>query len=244
MAASTRQIEANRRNAAGPHQMTEAGKQSIRTNAIRHGLACNIHVVLPGEDQEFFNEVLASLQTDYAPASAQEEMLVHQIAGHHWRLIRARNMETASFGYGLRKLSQEFPVKLVEPDDVARGENITTALSRYDNIFWKVSRYETTVERSYYRAIRELQKIQAQTRRVTPQPTADIQPAPETTHEIRSVPQSEESTTPAPEKIRSVPQNTQSAATREPESLLLTMGVEAYMAYEDKRRAERIREQS
>jgi hypothetical protein len=169
MAASARQIEANRRNAAGPHQMTEAGKQSLRTNAIRHGLTCKVHTVLPGEDQEFFNEMLASLQTDDAPASTQEEMLVHQIAEHYWRLIRARNMETASFGYGLRKLSQEFPVKLVEPDDVARGENITTALSRYDNILWKVSRYETTVERSYYRAIRELPK--------TPSPTAQTSPS-------------------------------------------------------------------
>jgi hypothetical protein len=46
MAASARQIEANRRNAAGPHKMTEAGKQSIRTNALRHGLATKLHVVL------------------------------------------------------------------------------------------------------------------------------------------------------------------------------------------------------
>jgi len=28
--ATQRQIEANRRNAAGPHQMTDAGKQAIR----------------------------------------------------------------------------------------------------------------------------------------------------------------------------------------------------------------------
>jgi hypothetical protein len=102
----------------------------------------------------------------------------------------------------LTKLSQEFPVSLIEPDDIKRGENITTALSRYDNIFWKVNRYETTVERSYYRAIRELQKVQAQTRKVASQPTPE--PPPE---QIRSVPQNEQSTTPAPEQIRSVPQS-------------------------------------
>jgi hypothetical protein len=240
MAASAKQIEANRRNAAGPHQMTEAGKQSIRTNAIRHGLACKIHVVLPGEDQEFFNEILASLQTDYAPAGAQEEMLVHQIAEHYWRLIRARNMETASFGYGLKKLSQEFPVNLIESDDTQRGENITTALSRYDNIFWKVSRYETPVERSYYRAIRELQKIQAQPRRPAPQPA----PEPTSPEQIRSVQQNEESTPPAPEQIRSVPQNHQPADAGEPESLLRTMGLKEYLAYADKEMEELFRQQS
>ncbi len=38
MSASARQIEANRRNSAGPHKMTEAGKAAIRGNAVRHGL--------------------------------------------------------------------------------------------------------------------------------------------------------------------------------------------------------------
>ena len=59
--ATARQIEANRRNAAGPHQMSEPGKQAIRGNAIRHGLATRIHLVLPGEDQSgplFLNTLL------------------------------------------------------------------------------------------------------------------------------------------------------------------------------------------
>ena len=46
MAASARQIEANRRNAAGPHQMTEAGKQSVRANTLRHGLITRLHVAV------------------------------------------------------------------------------------------------------------------------------------------------------------------------------------------------------
>src|SRR5438046_1538907 len=33
--ATQRQIEANRRNAAGPHQMSEKGKDVVRANAIR-----------------------------------------------------------------------------------------------------------------------------------------------------------------------------------------------------------------
>ena len=56
--ASQRQIEANRRNAAGPHKMSEEGKEAVRNNAIRHGLAAKRHIVLRGEDQSFYDELL------------------------------------------------------------------------------------------------------------------------------------------------------------------------------------------
>ena len=59
--ASQRQIEANRRNAAGPHKMSEEGKEAIRQNAIRHGLAAKRHIVLRGEDESFYNEIVNAL---------------------------------------------------------------------------------------------------------------------------------------------------------------------------------------
>jgi hypothetical protein len=160
MAASERQIEANRRNAAGPHNMTQAGKQSIRANALRHGLAAKLHVVLAGEDEQFYNEILESLREEYAPQSIQEEMLVNQIAENYWRLIRARNMESGSFKLGIKIQSEEYGINRVEPDDLLRGANLATTLSHHHEVFTRIARYETTAERSYYRAIRELDKLQ------------------------------------------------------------------------------------
>jgi hypothetical protein len=204
MAASARQIEANRRNAAGPHQMTEAGKQSIRANALRHGLAAKLHVVLAGEDEQFYSEILDSLREEYAPQSTQEEMLVNQIAENYWRLIRARNMESGSFKLGTKIEAEEYGFNRVEPDDLLRGANLATTLSHHHDIFTRIARYETTAERSYYRAIRELEKLQnpRQPRRAH----QEAQPDPE----IRFVPQNdapapEAEPTPAPE-IRSVQQ--------------------------------------
>src|SRR5882724_9889060 len=187
MAASVRQIEANRRNAAGPHQMTEAGKQSLRTNALRHGLATKLHVVLAGEDEKFYNEILDSLREEYAPQSTHEEMLVNQIAENYWRLIRARNMESGSFKMGIKIEAQEYGINRVEPDDLLRGANLATALSHHHEIFARIARYETTAERSYYRAIRELDKLQTKREKI-----AQRQQEPETpaAPEIRSVPQS------------------------------------------------------
>jgi hypothetical protein len=204
MPASEQQIEANRRNAAGPHKMTEAGKQSIRTNALRHGLATKLHVVLAGEDEAFYNEILDGLREEYAPQSTQEEMLVNQIAENYWRLIRARNMESGSFKLGIKIEAEEYGFNRVEPDDLLRGANLATALSHHHEIFSRIARYETTAERSYYRAIRELQKIQAlRSRRQDQQSEPDA--------EIRFVQQSEGSAPepePAPQpEIRFVPKN-------------------------------------
>jgi hypothetical protein len=186
MAASVRQIEANRRNAAGPHQMTEAGKQSIRTNALRHGLAARLHVVLAGEDEKFYNEILDSLRDEYAPQSTQEEMLVNQIAENYWRLIRARNMESGSFKLGIKIEAEEYGFNRVEPDDLLRGANLATTLSHHHEIFARIARYETTAERSYDRAIRELAKLQTTRQRSRACQQANTPPA-----EIRSVQQSE-----------------------------------------------------
>ena len=116
MAASARQIEANRRNAAGPHQMTEAGKQSVRVNALRHGLTTRLHVVLPDEDLSFYNQILESLQAEYAPVNTQEEMLVSLISQHYWRLIRVRNMETGAFKLGVVNLSDRCGIDPIQAD--------------------------------------------------------------------------------------------------------------------------------
>ena len=197
MPASTSQIEANRRNAAGPHQMTDAGKQSIRANAVRHGLAAKLHIVLPGEDQQFYNQILESLQNDYAPSNTQEDMLVQQIAEHYWRLIRVRNMETGSFENALKSAAGKFGVDPAEPDDLVRGSNLAITMSKSEGVFSKLHRYEAAIERSYYRAIRELQKLQK-----TPKQSRECEPAVPPAPEIRSVPQNPTSST----EIRSVPQ--------------------------------------
>jgi len=44
---------------------------------------------------------------------------------------------------------------------LASGANLATALSHHHEILARIARYETTAERSYYRAIRELEKLQA-----------------------------------------------------------------------------------
>src|SRR4051794_24144702 len=187
--ATERQIEANRRNAAGPHQMTEVGKQAVRGNAIRHGLASKVHVVLPGEDQDFFNEILASIRAEYAPVTTHEEMLVHQIVENYWRLIRARNMETGNLISAEQEYARIYKLESCSADDLERNSQLGTAYSRCGKMFEKLNRYEATAERSYYRAIHELAKVQENRRKREAGGGTTAANESDTAMEIGSVPQ-------------------------------------------------------
>jgi len=94
---SSRQIEANRRNAlksSGPK--TEAGKQASRRNAVRHGLTAET-VIGVLEDTEDYKAFEAAITADYDAQSAVERELVLRLASILWRLRRATTMETGLF---------------------------------------------------------------------------------------------------------------------------------------------------
>ena len=94
---SYRQIEANRRNAlksTGPK--TEAGKQTSRRNAVRHGLMAET-VIAGLENAEDYKAFETVVTADYDAQSAVERELVLRLASILWRLRRAITMETGLF---------------------------------------------------------------------------------------------------------------------------------------------------
>ncbi len=94
---SPAQLEANRANAqhsTGP--VSEAGKQTVSQNSLKHGLTGKVHAALPGEEQAFEKHCQGYLQT-YAPVGVPEQELVRNIAENYWRLKRAHAMERALF---------------------------------------------------------------------------------------------------------------------------------------------------
>jgi hypothetical protein len=94
---SSRQIEANRRNAwksTGP--TTEKGKRRSRCNAVRHGLMAET-VIGALEDAEDYRAFEGAITADYDAQSAVERELVLRLASLLWRLRRATTMETGLF---------------------------------------------------------------------------------------------------------------------------------------------------
>ena len=153
---SQRQIDANRRNAqfsTGPR--TPEGRAAIGLNALRHGLSAQT-TVLPNENPEEFQELLDAFLSEYQPAGPTETLLVEQMAMASWRLRRMRSLETGLFSLRMSQLSRDENVSDIDPRSRAFAYDASGSHS-----IEILSRYETRIERSFYRALHELDHLRA-----------------------------------------------------------------------------------
>jgi hypothetical protein len=81
---------ANSQHSTGPR--TKPGKQRSSLNALRHGLTART-AVLPTEDPAAYQRHIQQFLDEYAPATATETQLVHEIANTAWRLNRIPFLE-------------------------------------------------------------------------------------------------------------------------------------------------------
>ena len=150
---SEKKAEANRRNAlksTGPK--TPEGKDVVRLNALKHGLRSE-EILLPGADEEALRELDEYLRAELQPVGELENLLIDRVVAAYWRLRRLSRVEAGIFiqeSYG----------------DVGDSDVSTLGLSfirdgNGANAFSKLSRYETTMERGLYKALHELQRLQA-----------------------------------------------------------------------------------
>jgi hypothetical protein len=149
--ATAKQRTANRQNArksTGPK--TPKGKAVVALNAIKHGLLSR-QVLLADEDEAALVELGKRLRVHLQPVGEFEVLLVDRIVTAAWRLRRVLAIETSLFeGY---RSEGVHPGKSVSLGDVVRrdhGDRLT-----------RVLRYETTIERGLYKALHELQRLQA-----------------------------------------------------------------------------------
>jgi hypothetical protein len=143
--ATLKQFEANRRNSqksTGPK--TPEGKAAVSMNALRHGLRART-VVLPGENREEFDQLCNDLEGEWTPKSRTEQFYVEQMAVSQWKLTRMEVVE----------------VNIFKDEDAAKNQ-----ISLLDRL-WQA---ECRLERSYSRAQRELQRLQASRPQPDPQP--------------------------------------------------------------------------
>ena len=151
--ATLKQFEANRRNAqhsTGPK--TPEGKAAVSMNALRHGLRAR-SVLLPGEDRNEFTQLCDDLEGEWHPQSRTEQFYVEQMAVSQWKLCRMEVTE----------------VNIFKDADSAKNQ-----LSLLDRL-WQA---ECRLERSFSRAQRELQRLQASRPQAVPQPE-EAAPAPQ-----------------------------------------------------------------
>src|SRR5271155_3070673 len=152
--ATEKQIAANRLNSqksTGPR--TPEGRAAVRLNGVTHGLTAE-PLVLKGESESDFKALFESLAAEYQPRTPTEETLVADLAMATWRRRRLYNMEAGYYNARLKELANYADEEKLNNSTrlglVADSQNQTMAL---------IGRQEARLERSYYRALHELQRL-------------------------------------------------------------------------------------
>lgn len=140
-------------NKGGPK--TEEGKAVSRYNAIKHGLLSK-EVYIDEEEQSILEELTESLYDALDPEGMLEEILVDRVISNLWRLRRAVIVERSTMEWHQNDFDM-FPIGQSEEQQVRKS--VKDMLTN-DNIE-KLLRYETTIERSTYKALHELERLQA-----------------------------------------------------------------------------------
>jgi hypothetical protein len=182
--ASEKQAAANRRNAqksTGPK--TPEGRSAVRLNGVKHGLTAT-SLILPGEVQSDFESLLDSLEAEHSPATPTEEALVRQMAMAQWRLRRLYHMETGYIDYRIAIIREDD-----EDEDLDDAGQLGIAAYKDANgakVLINLSRIESRLERSFYKALDQLQRLRA---RREENLTKQTQSDPEPVHSAESRPQ-------------------------------------------------------
>ena len=176
---SERQIEASRHNGGLSHgPVTPEGKARSSRNAFKHGLSAKYHVIAD-EDQQEFTQLLTCFLEEHHPDGQTELDLVQAMAVASWRLRRVRAMESGLFNRGLVN-AKKWMKK--DYDRLQPHERQAKVFVDKMTELATLGRYEGRLERSFYRALHELQRLQAARsgRQVPPPQVIEIhQPEPE-----------------------------------------------------------------
>ena len=152
--ATEKQCEANRLNAqksTGPK--TPEGRAAVRLNGVKHGLTAET-IVLKGESQADFTNMLESFEAEHDPTTPTEEALVVQLALANWRLRRLYHQESGFYTSKLKTLASI--QKDLNLDDAGRMGH---AAGWSESTLGLFNRQEGRLERTFYRALHELQRL-------------------------------------------------------------------------------------
>ena len=119
------------------------GKARSSQNSTKHGLRAKNVLILPGETQEEYDEVVRGWNDYWQPADYQEEKLVATVIQNDWLHRRAQRWQ-------------------LETEASVMGENGLDPLAwtaEQRHTLELVQRYKTTAERAFYRAWSALRSL-------------------------------------------------------------------------------------
>lgn len=163
------QIDANRRNSqfsTGPR--APEGKAVSSLNALKSGIHAKSQVI-PGEDPAELEALTEGYHQEWAPTSHLECFLVDSLVRADWLLRRLARIEAETWTHEIEEARKSVYSKLDE--DAPLGQ----IYSRTDDRYTRLQRRIDSAERSYYRALTQLQRLRA-SGRPAPQPSEKTNP--------------------------------------------------------------------
>jgi hypothetical protein len=151
---------AETRRATGPR--TPQGLARSCQNARTHGLLSR-YVLLPGEDGDALDGLRDALLGELAPFGALEATLVDRIVACIWRLRRVQRTEIGVFEFNKRGAFELLMEKRGDRPPLTPDARVGRAFVKEAagaDAFSKLARYEAAIERSFFRALHELQRLQ------------------------------------------------------------------------------------
>ena len=167
--ATKKQLKANRANArksTGPK--TLMGKFTSRFNALKHGLASQKIVTIPGESYDAYCELLMNIMFEYDPQTAYQRQLVEQLANDLWRRRRIPAFDAGVFyvrfceahtkcGDTPESVDQEDPEVRAYQESLLYGLAFIGEAEKGD-VIGKLSRYEASLMNSIKRTVKMLEE--------------------------------------------------------------------------------------
>jgi hypothetical protein len=181
-----KQIVANQLNAqksTGPK--TPEGRAAVRLNGLKHGLTAST-LVLEGEDQSEFHELLDSIEAEHQPTTPTEETIVRQIAMATWQLRRFYHIEAGFFTTRLIE-KKDYLKRFRKLDPGDRLAIVVQSDCLGANALAKISLYGGRLERSIYRALHELERLRARGQAKKPNQT-DLKNQTQSAKSVEQVP--------------------------------------------------------
>jgi hypothetical protein len=144
----------NALRSTGPR--TPDGKTASSRNAIRHGVYSEAIIVL-GEEQHDFDSLREGMAVSLEPIGSLEEGLVDRLSRLWWRMERVGKAEMEALKAGADYAQRQHQKRIPEPTHVAFFTWTTNGSGHLE----RLGRYETQLEKSFFRILHELERVQA-----------------------------------------------------------------------------------
>jgi len=159
---SQKQTEANRENGKKGGVKTDEGKAVSKYNALRHGI---LKEVVSDYERDFYEDITERLEDQFHPVGVLEKMLVDRIGVYYLKLYRVAKAENEYMKSVLNPHKSHIRelMGFETTETVVENEGYTPIVSMFavEKLSDTYLRYETTIENRLYKALHELQRVQA-----------------------------------------------------------------------------------